>query len=155
MLEYDIDIKHTKLVRGQGLAKLMTQPSIDFLELNLSDTSVVSEIENNEKEICADYLTSPWYVDIIYVLKNLQDPPDLSKSHARSMKLKSAKYCILDGYLYWKDPEGILPNCLLEIKVMEKINEFHKKDCGGHLFRKTTAYKILRSTVGFGLYKKK
>ena len=38
-------------------------------------------------------------------------------------------------------------NCLLETEVRQKINEFHKKDFGGHLFWKTTAYKILR--VGF------
>ena len=36
-------------------------------------------------------------------------------------------------------------NCLLETEVKEKINEFHKKDCGGHLFWKTTTYKILRA----------
>ena len=39
LLEYDLDIKHKKMVMGQGLAKLMTQPNIDFLELNLSDTN--------------------------------------------------------------------------------------------------------------------
>ena len=39
-------------------------------------------------------------------------------------------------------------NCLLETEVRENINEFHRKDCGGHLFWKTTAYKILR----VGLY---
>ena len=33
---------------------------------------------------------------------------------------------------------------MLETEVKEKINEFHKKDCGGHLFWKTTTYKILR-----------
>ena len=87
LLEYDLDIKHTKLVRGQGLAKLMTQPSIDFLEINLSDTSTGPDIENNEKEICVDYLASPWYANIIYALKNLQAPLELSKSKARSMKL--------------------------------------------------------------------
>lgn len=60
------------------------------------------------------------------------------------MKLKSVGYYILDGYLYWKDPGGILLNCLLEIEVKEKINEFHKHDCGGHLFWKTTVHKNLR-----------
>ena len=44
LLEYDLDIKHTKLIRGQGLAKLMTQPSIGFLELNLSDTNTGQDI---------------------------------------------------------------------------------------------------------------
>ena len=38
----------------------------------------------------------------------------------------------------------MLLNCLLDTKVKEKIDEFHKKDCGGHLFWKTIAYKILR-----------
>ena len=100
LLEYDLDIKDTKLVKGQGLAKLMTHSSIDFLEINLSDTSTGPEIKNDENDICVDYLASPWYVDIIYVLKNLQAPPELSKSKARFVKLKSAEYCILDGYLY-------------------------------------------------------
>ena len=63
------------------------------------------------------------------------------------MKLKYARYYILDGYLYWKDLGGIFLNCLLETKIKEKISEFHKQDCGGHLFWKTTTHKILR--VGF------
>ena len=47
--------------------------------------------------------------------------------------------------MYWKDLGGILLNCLLETGVKEKIDEFHKKDCGGHLFWKTTSYKVLRA----------
>ena len=50
-------------------------------------------------------------------------------------------------FLYWKDPGGILLNCLLETEVKDKINELHKKYCGGHLYWKTTSYKLLR--VGF------
>lgn len=123
----------------------MTQPNIDFLELNLSYTNSNSIVQNDEKDINSDYLASPWYVDVIYVLKNLQEPPELSKSKARSVKLNFARYYILNGHLYWKDPDGILLNFLLEIEVREKINEFHKKYCGGHLFWKTTAYKILRA----------
>ena len=68
----------------------MTQSSI-FLEINLSDTSTGLEIENNEKENYVDYLASPWYADIIYVLKNLQAPPKLSKSKERYVKLKFVK----------------------------------------------------------------
>ena len=158
LLEYDLDIKHTKLIRGQELAKLMTHPSIDFLEINLLDTSTGPDIQNNENKFYLDYLASPWYADIIYVLKNIQAHPELSKSKARSIKLKSTKYCSLDGYLYWKDTRGILLNCLLETEVRENIDEFHKKDCGGHLFWKTTAYKIVRegfywSTLFSNVYK--
>ena len=37
----------------------MTQPSTDFLELNLSDTNIDPNIQNGEKDINHDYLASP------------------------------------------------------------------------------------------------
>ena len=79
------------------------------------------------------------------MIKNLQAPPELTSAQARSVKLKSSRYCILNDYLYWKDPGGILLNCLLETEVKEKINEFHKKHCGGHLYWKSTSNKILKA----------
>ena len=142
LLECDLEIKHTKIIKGQGLEKLMAQSEVDELQVNLLDAEKVPI--RNEKDVCNDFLASPWYRDIIYVLNNLQAPSHLSKSKARSIKLKSARYCIIDGYLYWKDPGGILLNCLLETETQEKIEEFHNKDCGGHLFWKKIAYKILR-----------
>ena len=36
-------------------------------------------------------------------------------------------------------------NCLLEEEAKKKIKEFHKGDCGGHLYWKTTSHKILRA----------
>ena len=76
---------------------------------------------------------SPWYSNIVYVLQNLQAPAGLSKTRARSVKLKSAKFCIMNEYLYWKDPSGVLLNCLLENEARQIIEEFHKRDCGGVL----------------------
>ena len=111
------------------------------------DVTTVSEHNHQEPEISDDFLASPWYRDVIYVLKNLQAPPKLASTKAISVKLKSSRYCIINGFLCWKDPGHIILNYLLETKVREKINEFHKKDCGGHLFWKTTSYKIQR--VGF------
>ena len=63
------------------------------------------------------FIHSPWYADIIYVLENLQAPPGMSKTKARFLKLKGVKFCILDNSLYWKDPKGILFSCLLEDDV--------------------------------------
>ena len=63
------------------------------------------------------------------------------------MKLKVAKFCIIDRYFYSKDPGGLFLNCLLEEETKEKMYEFHKWDCGGHLYWKTIAHKILK--VGF------
>ena len=93
----------------------------------------------------ADFVASPWYSDIVYVLRNLQAPEGLSKSRARSIKLKAAEFCILNQYLYWKDPGGVLLNFFLENESHQMVKEFHKGDCGGHHSWKVTTKKILRA----------
>lgn len=71
----------------------------------------------------------------------------MSKAKSRSLKLKASKDCIMDNGLYWKDPRGVLLNCLTEDESKEVINDFHKEDCGGHLYWNTTSNKVLR--VGY------
>jgi hypothetical protein len=95
-------------------------------------------------QIHQDFYVYPWYKDIRYVLWNLQAPPKITKARARFVKLKPAKLCILNGYIYWKDLGGILLKYLLENEANEKIQEFQKGDCGGHLYWKATTYKVLR-----------
>jgi hypothetical protein len=91
------------------------------------------------------FLNSPWYADLIFILQNLQAPPGLTKTKARFLKLKALKFCILEGNLYWKDPAGILLNCLLKYEADKVLQEFHAGECGGHLNWKVTANKILRA----------
>ena len=88
---------------------------------------------------------SPWYSDIIYVLKNLSPPPDMTINKARTLKLKATKFCILNSALYWKDPGGILLNCLVEKEAKQVMEDCHQGDYGGHLFWKSTTNKILRA----------
>jgi ribonuclease HI len=113
ILEYDIEIKPTKLIKGQGLAKLMAESNLHALDINFLDVAgEQGEMATpNVKEV---FLNSPWYADLIFVLQNLQAPPGLTKTKARFLKLKALKFCILEGNLYWKDPAGILLNCLLQ-----------------------------------------
>jgi len=51
----------------------------------------------------------------------------------------------MNGALYWKDPGGVLLNCLVEEEAKQVMEDFQKGDCGGHVFWKTTANKILRA----------
>ena len=72
--------------------------------------------------------------------------------------MKASKYCILDGVLYWKDPGGVLLNCLVENEAKDVMKYFHKGDYGGHHFWKTIANKILRAgfywpTLFYDVYK--
>ena len=68
-LEYDIDIKPTKLVKGKGLEKLMAQSNFDCLDINL--IAEISEILDDEEEIFPieeKYITSDWYKEVVFIL---------------------------------------------------------------------------------------
>jgi hypothetical protein len=96
LLEYDLEIKPTKLIKGQELAKLMAQTNCELLGINfilyLSTDSGEKEVPHVSKK----FLDSPWYVDIIYVLRNLQAPPELRKTKPRFLKLTVARFCIVN-----------------------------------------------------------
>lgn len=114
LLEYDVEIKPTKLVKGQGLAKLMTESNLHALDINL----IAAMSDENEGglsiQVSEIFSLSPWYSDIIYVLQNLSPPPCMTRNQARTLKLKATKFCILNSALSWKDPGGVLLNCLVE-----------------------------------------
>eukprot|EP00253_Pinus_taeda_P013958 PITA_13958 len=70
---------------------------------------------------------------------------EMPGNKSRTLKLKATKFCILYSALFWKDPGGMLLNCLVEEEAKRVVEEFHRGDCGGHLFWKTTVNKILRA----------
>jgi len=134
ILEYDIEIKPKKLIKGQGLAKLMTESNYRALDINFIG-ALDDQEEKATPQISKPLTYSPWYADIIFVLLNLQAPPSLSRTKGR----------FLDNALFWKENGGILLNCLLKDEVDKVMQEFHAGDCGGHPYWKTTADKILRA----------
>ena len=146
LLEYDLEIKLTKLVIAKGLSQLMAQSNYDALGINfISDLREEIDDENSNLQVLLEFLSSPCYKYIIYVLQHLQARVDMDKTRARFIKLKAVKYCILNGYLYWKDLGGILLNCLLEEETKLMIKEFHDGDYRGHHYWKAIVNKILRA----------
>jgi hypothetical protein len=71
MLECDLEINPTKMIKGQGLAKFMAQSDCDAVGMNF--IADLSECPQEEKtaHMPQQFIDSPWYVDIIYVLENL------------------------------------------------------------------------------------
>ena len=59
--------------------------------------------------------------------------------------MKASKFYILDHALFWKNHEGVLLNCLIKEETDKVLKEFHVGDCGGHLYWKSIADKILRA----------
>ena len=91
------------------------------------------------------YAESAWYEDIVHFLLYLQCPEHLDKKDARSLKLKTTKYCLIEQQLFWKDPGGILLRYLDKPDIGEVISESHEGACWGHKYWKETSYKILRA----------
>eukprot|EP00253_Pinus_taeda_P020905 PITA_20905 len=145
LLEYDVEIKPNKLIKGQGLTKLMVETNLQVLDINLIAAMSDEDEENSSVQVSEMFLSSPWYADILYVLQHLASPPGMPRNKSITLKLKAAKFCILDSALFWKDPGGMLLNCLVEEEAKRVVEDFHRGDCGGHLFWKITANKILRA----------
>jgi len=142
-----LEIKPTKLIKGQGLAKLMAESNLHALDINLIAAMSEEDGYSSLIQVSEIFLHSPWYSNIVYVLQHLSPPLGMARNKGRTLKLKATRFCILNNALYWKDPGGILLNCLTEEEVQQVMTDFHKGDYGGHLFWKMTANKILR--VGY------
>eukprot|EP00253_Pinus_taeda_P025344 PITA_25344 len=103
ILEYGTEIKPTKLIKGQGLAKLMSETNFQALDINQLD----NESELATPQISETFLQSPWYADICFVLLNLCAPPGLSRTKKRFLRMKSSKFCVIDGALFWRNHEDV------------------------------------------------
>jgi hypothetical protein len=85
-----------------------------------------------------------WYSDIIYFFSNLTCPSHLIGHKRRALRLKAAKYCIIQDGLGWKNPDGVILRCVDELESKRLLVDFHLGFCGGHFAAKTTTHKILK-----------
>ena len=101
VMEYDVDIKPTKLVKGQGLAKLLTESNCQVLNLHLMAENSAQDVavEYKKQQIYGRCCDSSWYKEIVYFLVYLQCPPELNRNECRSLKLKAMKYVLIDQVL--------------------------------------------------------
>ena len=78
ILEYDLEIRPTNLIKQQGLAKLMAVTNFQALHINMIH-SLDEQEELVTPPIEESFMNSLWYADILHVLFNLNSPPSLSK----------------------------------------------------------------------------
>jgi len=91
ILEYNIEIKPTKLIKGQGLARVMVESNFHYLDINFL-ASLDEQEEHATPQVTEDFATSHWYAYMIFVLHHLQAPPSLAKTKSRFFKLKYMKF---------------------------------------------------------------
>jgi hypothetical protein len=108
--EYDLEIKPTKLIKGQGLAKMLKESYEKAL-------GMICQINNEEFPPNLLKLEQvEWYTGIIFYLKNLTCPSHLVEHKKRALRLKSSKYVLTRDGLRWKNPDGVILRCADDVE---------------------------------------
>jgi hypothetical protein len=103
ILEFDMEIKPNKIVKGQGLAKISVESNCKDLEVNFINT-----LSKNQQDKVSDkgpqdrppLEECAWYKDIMYFLQILRPPDGMGKRKARDLNLKAIRYWLIDQVLY-------------------------------------------------------
>jgi hypothetical protein len=139
--EFDLEITPTRIVRGQGLCKLVVDSETELKEDN--DTS---EQHDQNLICCTQNLVSPWYDDIRLYLQHGSTPRHLDPAKRRALRLKSASFHLINSVLFRQNFDGILMRCLEKDEAEKALLELHAGEAGGHFGGDTTAHKVLRDS---------
>lgn len=138
VMEYDIDIQTTKLVRGRGLCEYLARDE-NLEETKHMDASLVMHSTKEQ-----DKATS-WLPNMINYLKIGQCPIGLDSAKRRYYILQSISFVLINDILFRKDHNGVLLRCIDSEKIGDVLFEFHDGPSGDHFSPITTAYKIMRA----------
>eukprot|EP00253_Pinus_taeda_P006285 PITA_06285 len=135
--EYDLEIKPSKIVRGQGFCRLLAGAS------NIPESSDTDQSETINQISIIDYESQ--YADLIFYLKNGYASPNLSYKNKRAIRLKAKKFTIIDDVLFRKNYDSVLLRCLEKQEAQRVLQELHDRLAGGHFEADTTAHKVIHA----------
>ena len=94
-VDCNIEVKPTKLVKGQGLAKLMAEENCSLLDINCmgsnsgnEQTEEIAKEQEQNQSLAENLATYEWYSSIAHFLQKLEVPPGLSSSQAHAIKIR-------------------------------------------------------------------
>ncbi|KAK3022349.1 hypothetical protein RJ639_047054 [Escallonia herrerae] len=127
--------------QADTLSRLASAEKMDvrcpiYLEF-LEDRSISSqtEVETIEQEPC--------WMDMIVTYLSTRELPS-ERHEARNLRVKAARYALVEGTLYKKSFSLPYLRCLHPSKSIYALQEVHEGICGQHLGGRTLAQKILR-----------
>eukprot|EP00253_Pinus_taeda_P028659 PITA_28659 len=135
--EYDLEIKPTKIVRGQGFCRLLAGASHIQESGDTDQTEEINQISITDSE--------PQYADLIFYLKNGYAPPNLSYKNKRAIRLKAKNFKIIDDVLFRQNYDSILLRCIEKPEAQKVLQELHDGPARGHFGADTTAHKIIHA----------
>ena len=102
----------------------MDQSNCDALSLHMI-AELLAEEKNPQMQpgprVGEQFISSPWYTDVIFILQHLQAPQGMDKTRAMFLKHKETRLCILNEKLYWKELRGVLLNYVDEHEAKRLI----------------------------------
>ena len=120
--EYDLEIKPTKIVKGQGLCLLAAQsndPEQEQLQWNREEGTS----EDTVNVISAP--SSKWYDDIRFFLTHRFSPKNLDFKKSRDLKLRVSPYQLIDGVLLRVNYDGFFLRCFEKTETDKFLLELH------------------------------
>jgi hypothetical protein len=140
--EFYLDIKPTKLIKGQGLCKL----GIEAQDLINEDLGWENELALWSNE----YLYIPpakeyWYGKLISLLHHGTFLENLSPKKRRALRPKYAQYHLVNSTLFCINYNGVLLRCLKHEDAKKVLRDLHDTPAGGNFVRDTKTHKILRA----------
>ena len=87
---------------------------------------------------------SPWYADVSNYLGIGKILSHLSKTEKRKIIQQSARYCWIDGHLFYTGLDLDIQRCVREDEVFHILKACHDEPCGGHFTERRTGHKVLR-----------
>jgi len=84
--KYDLEIKPTKIIKGQGLAKVLIEGNERAINIGCPSmiSTILEELEHHD-----------WDSNIVYYLKNLSCLDHLSDHKRRALRIKTSKHCLI------------------------------------------------------------
>ena len=104
-----MEIKPSKVVKGQGLCKLVVEAA-HFP--NNSFEAVIDEVLLTREIYFYPPPQDSWYTDLRTLLEIGASPDYLEPRKRRALRLKSAPYLLIDNILFRRNSNGVLLQCL-------------------------------------------
>lgn len=128
VMEFDVDIKTTKLIRAKGLCEQLAS-SPENKQKSESKTILVND---NGFHNAVPRLHASWVQDMTHFLQTDEFPAGLGRAKRRYFRLQSIPYVLIDNIIFRKDLNGVLLRCIDNDQTKKMLHEFHDETAGGH-----------------------
>jgi hypothetical protein len=91
ILEFVLEIRPTKLVKGQGLAKILVETngkSLGVNFINACSENQQGELSDTSSQAYPPLAECAWYMDIIFFLQKLHPPDGMEKRKVRDLNIR-------------------------------------------------------------------